>query len=396
MDSPTSTCVDPGLRGRRQPPPSRWKVGSAAEGERRLAIKGVISEICGRVSLIVCLLLLPSMLLGADQQSCERVRVGAIRWDAWHGDDSVPGRAVERSLGHARWVDRWPDFTEFHDDGIEFDGARREVVDREMGLARNAGIDFWAFVYYGTGSPMGRVLRQFLDSEVDGPSFAFIIEFGRLVGNQAEELAAGARAAMRDRRYLRDEDGRPVVFVWLPAGPTSTATIDSGIERLRISGDDAVQPSFVVMSFAVKEAARVAKWIGADRISTYAWHDNPRGAPYASLVRGVEQLWERQAETGSRVVPLVMSGWDPRPRILNPVPWGGPYPEGAHYESATPDELTSHMRSALRRARHPTHGACAVLIYAWNEFDEGGWIAPTRGAGHTRLQAIARAIRTAE
>jgi len=34
----------------------------------------------------------------------------------------------------------------------------------------------------------------------------------------------------------------------------------------------------------------------------------------------------------------------------------------------------------------------AVLIYAWNEFDEGGWLAPTLGDGTARLDAIAKVL----
>jgi hypothetical protein len=30
----------------------------------------------------------------------------------------------------------------------------------------------------------------------------------------------------------------------------------------------------------------------------------------------------------------------------------------------------------------------AILIYAWNENDEGGWLVPTRGDGESRLQAL--------
>jgi hypothetical protein len=32
--------------------------------------------------------------------------------------------------------------------------------------------------------------------------------------------------------------------------------------------------------------------------------------------------------------------------------------------------------------------AKAVLIYAWNEFDEGGWLAPTLTEGTARLDTM--------
>ena len=39
-----------------------------------------------------------------------RPLVGAIRWDAWHGDLGVPGQAVQKSLGPARYHFRLPWF----------------------------------------------------------------------------------------------------------------------------------------------------------------------------------------------------------------------------------------------------------------------------------------------
>jgi len=38
--------------------------------------------------------------------------------------------------------------------------------------------------------------------------------------------------------------------------------------------------------------------------------------------------------------------------------------------------------------------AKTAIIYAWNEFTEGGWIAPTRGDGTTRFDALATILRT--
>jgi hypothetical protein len=51
------------------------------------------------------------------------------------------------------------------------------------------------------------------------------------------------------------------------------------------------------------------------------------------------------------------------------------------------------VKGAMRFVReHPA--ACpanAVILYAWNEFNEGGWLAPTRQEGTARLDAVKRA-----
>ncbi len=45
-------------------------------------------------------------------------------------------------------------------------------------------------------------------------------------------------------------------------------------------------------------------------------------------------------------------------------------------------------------AAHPEAAeANALLIYAWNENDEGGWLVPTLGEGSARLDAIREVLR---
>ena len=90
------------------------------------------------------------------------------------------------------------------------------------------------------------------------------------------------------------------------------------------------------------------------------------------------------------MVPLATAGWDPRPRIETPTPWHD-YGSAAYYHAPpTPQELAQHLQAALDwlKAHPQTAVANAVLIYAWNEFDEGGWLATTLAEGAARLDAI--------
>ena len=84
------------------------------------------------------------------------------------------------------------------------------------------------------------------------------------------------------------------------------------------------------------------------------------------------------------------SGWDPRPRIETPVPWHDYGSPDCYYETPTPQELARHLRAGCEWVeRYPrTAEAKTLLIYAWNEFDEGGWLAPTLSEGSARLDAI--------
>lgn len=108
----------------------------------------------------------------------DRIVVGAIRWDAWHGDRSEVGKAVERSLSPKQWRGRLPFFAHILDDGhVQIDDASQSVIDREIGYARMAGLDYWAFLLYDEGSPMNLGLKYYLSSNRKrGLRFCLIVE----------------------------------------------------------------------------------------------------------------------------------------------------------------------------------------------------------------------------
>ena len=64
------------------------------------------------------------------------------------------------------------------------------------------------------------------------------------------------------------------------------------------------------------------------------------------------------------------------------------------FARATPSEIAENLRHAIEwNKRNPVAGKPnAVVIYAWNESDEGGWLVPTISEGTARLDAIREVI----
>ena len=107
----------------------------------------------------------------------------------------------------------------------------------------------------------------------------------------------------------------------------------------------------VLQDWSASDAAKDARELGFDAISAYATTGNKRGEqPYSVLADHVQDFWEQCRATGLRVVPLVMAGWDRRPRIENPVPWEpkeAPHDTleiALHFKSAQPDELARSVQ----------------------------------------------------
>ncbi len=355
---------------------------------------------------------------GAEaSRAADSATVGAIRWDAWHapatnvahGASGGPVKAMEASLDPARYRQRAPFFARVDaQDRLHIDGYTQEVVDREIGFARAGGIDYWAFLLYDEGNVMSQGLSLYLRSarkrEVRFCAIAQAGVFGapeawpkgverlvRLMQDPCYQTVCGTRPLLYLFR-IQDEQLR----AW--GGTAGARRLFDGLRQAAKTaglGD----PYLVVMDYAVAQARRTAEAAGAEALSDYACSGNAPGAPYAELAAKARAFWGACAATGSQVVPLAMAGWDRRPRVEHPVPWETWQEPGVglerFYVSPTPGELAGHLDDALAwaRARPAVCPAQTVLVYAWNEHDEGGWLCPTRGADGnpdaSRLAAIA-------
>lgn len=375
------------------PPPSNTRCQSAA------------------ARLVGILLAALAMQAGPAAAEAGCPAVGAIRWDAWFGEKGTPGKAVEKTLGPTRWHDRLPECAKVvAPDQVRIACDSPDQMAREMRDAAESGINFWAFVTYPPEDPMNAGLATYLATKGQpGPRFAVISEFDKWGGTSRYRAVTDRYIQlMADPRYQRTPGGRPLFFLGFISDPAverlfgSTDGFAAAVASFRESARAAgVANPFIVL--LEKDLNRARKWIaafGLDGISAYAVADNQvRNGSYAQLSELSKRFWDQAAAAGMSLVPPVMTGWDRRPRVLNPVPWEkGVYSDEQmqrFYTAPTTDELRVQVRAAIDFAsKQPNdkRGANAVLIYAWNEFDEGGWLAPTGAGDRSRLQAVKRAI----
>ncbi len=340
----------------------------------------------------------------APAREVSRPIVGAIRWDAWFGNKGVVGEAVHRSLGPSKWHDRLPFYARASgDEAIEIDGTPQVVMDREIEYAAGAGLDYWAFVTYGADDPLSLGLKRYLSSPVRSKiNFCLITECGRW---PSQAFVDRVVSLMQEPGYQRVLNGRPLLYLGFIKEEWLTKL--GGVEGFRkvldtfratLAAKGLPRPYLVIMDFSPKEGRKWAEALGGDAISSYVAGTGNGAIPYGRMVENLEHFWEACRATGAQVVPTVVTGWDPRPRVEKPMPWGNPY--GSHegevnrVEPATPAAIANHLGRALRwlAAHRDAAPAQATIIYAWNEFDEGGWLAPTLSEGAARLDAIARVL----
>jgi hypothetical protein len=201
------------------------------------------------------------------------------------------------------------------------------------------------------------------------------------------------------------EENRPLLYIiWEPSQlkyyfANNLANVRKCIDYMRaLLADIGLGAPYVVLFIATADAPTV-RAIGADAISSYisGFKHEVKG-PYVDLDIQTRDYWKKMADTGVPIIPIAMVGWDTRARQERPVPWihKAPNPEPTEYYAlATPAELTTHLQAAVDFVHsHPS--ACpskVLLIYSWDECDEGGGLIPTLGDPNgSYLSAIAPII----
>ena len=333
-----------------------------------------------------------------------RPTVGAIRWDAWYGD-SGPVKEVEHSLGQKKFHFRLPFFARvLGDDQVSINGDSPEIMDREIAFAAGAGLNYWAFVDYGDEGNLTIARRLYQASpNKRGLHFCFVEDGGRLAASGSNAWPRLIKC-FKDPDYQKVLDGRPLLFVFGTPKKMGKPQFQQLSAVANLAG--LKQPYLVLMGWNPQENLKTLQALGFDAWSAYA-----AGGKYSGVMLPYPQLtdWERKHywETCQRLhIPMVTpvtTGWDTRPRIERPVSWmpnivaepdmTPPAQQKSLNDNvtATQELLSQHIRDAIAwtQANRDINSANAIILYAWNENDEGGWLIPTLNSdGSTNVSRI--------
>ncbi|WP_051316155.1 glycoside hydrolase family 99-like domain-containing protein [Algoriphagus vanfongensis] len=238
--------------------------------------------------------------------------------------------------------------------------------------------------------------------------------------------------------YLKDKDGRPIVYFYFPQDSESRAAY-YGLklnDLLDLSQKIAKEQGFpgikfiAVMAGPMLERERMyglptvwkannparpweggeyqkrlllqeyvprLKSMGFEGMTTYIYHnfmekDNRSFADMRETYRSHWNMWGEKFKSDPQFeyqVPVAM-GWDMRPA-------GGTWPQQTGFPSEPYKDLvhsdkksfSAMLRDAMESSRkyRPNNGN-TVMVCCWNEYLEGNYIEPTEGHGYDYLEAI--------
>lgn len=336
----------------------------------------------------------------------EVTTVGAIRWDAWYGHDSGDTSIlsqVEKSLSPAKYHFRAPFFAQVTDDNkIYIPEYTQEIFDKEMEYAKEAGISYFAYVWY-EGS-MGKAHNFHKTSKYKNDVKMCVLFDGNAIGKDyaRKEMAE----LLKDDCYMTVLGGRPLMYYFATSSNLTAIGEDIKYYRRLCEYLGIPEPYAVVMNRSAGDHLKVY----GDAVSKYAPAASG-GIAFNELLQITYDSWETWRKTGAQIVPTMSAGWHNGTRYENQVSWGT-VNEDDWVEYATADEIQAEVEYTLRYLQQDgvkeMSMANTALIYAWNEHDEGGWLCPTIAVDENgnqlfesdgtakindeRIQAVKRAI----
>jgi hypothetical protein len=351
------------------------------------------------------------------------MKTGAYYWNGWSDEKTF---ALTEKLK-----------TEFSDREPVWGWISNTVENMELQIehANKGGINFFAFDWYYLESEdkhtfMNDATDLFLEAANRDK-----MEFCLLIANHQ-----GSRIFKKDwdivielwMKYLTEKnylmvDGKPLIIIFSPQEMTEC-----------MGGPDSVKEAFNKLQSRVKEAGlpgvaiaacyaslnseesinrvKLCEYEGYTHFTGYNYNeyrfkgDKPvqqsyyefvnklgdldqkyipkRIQPFGDLIEKHLEIWENFASFSSiPYLPCITCGWDCRP-------WEVPEKVELHswyYPDRTPEQLADLIKKAEEwMESHPlnTTKENIVLLYAWNEFGEGGYIAPTKGDNGRYLEMI--------
>jgi hypothetical protein len=344
--------------------------------------------------------------------AANRTIPGAIRWDAWYGGGSGSEANVNQrsaaALGPQRWQSRAPWFASPPSPATNvINGNQQATIDAEIGYAASAGLKYWAYCWYGQQippSPMMDAWNLHQSSKVkNSMNWCMLLQFSRIGPSSFWQTNIPTYVSyFLQSNYQLVLSGRPLLYVFIDNARVLAANwgnswtnVEKAFNELRTATIAAgmASPYIVIMNGNHVDAASYSTQTGADAISNYRSGNPGVATPWPMYEGSIESYWAAMGATGTPIVPIAMTGWDPRPRAhMSPNSTGVP----RYAVAPTADQLTAHLQAAVSYVvSHPSQcPSKAILIYSWDECDEGGnAILPTWTGGEpdtSRISALQR------
>lgn len=283
----------------------------------------------------------------------------------------------------------------------------QEIMEQQIDLAADNGVEFFLFCWYWRDNKGPIDIESIIKDHHHTSLELFLkaknrhrIKYSLLIANHAGSEILG-KENWKDgvkfwSRYFKDPqymkvDGKPLLVIF----GTGDGTIDN--ESLAFMQETAKAEGLkggLSIAGCGESARKKSGFTHSTHYNvTSGYADGSEEHSFQELIDRAKPRWKGTEE--QPYIPTLNSGWDKRP-------WEGSnglsnQPAGWYFPDSTPALFKNFLTDAIQwMDDNPTKTTKEriVLIYAWNELGEGGYLVPTKGdPGATKLKVIKEVIK---
>ena len=333
----------------------------------------------------------------------KNIKIGAYFYDGWSGQNKYANDSTKLWAKDApRMVTRLlvEDFPE-REPIWGWRGDSQEIVEKQIDLAADNGVDFFLFCWYwrDTEGPINVLAIENAPHHVSMNFYMKAknknrLQYGLLVANHSGAEIKGPdnweTAARYWMKYFKDSqyvtvDEKPLVVVFNPIDLDEESILrmqnvakENGFSGLSIAGCG--PPEILNKEFTHRTHYNIVP----------GYRSGSEEHQYYDLIETHKKQWFGSIETP--YIPEITVGWDKRP-------WEGAEginaPEGYYFVNRTPEQFEGFLKDAITwMDENPgrTTKERLMLLYAWNELGEGGYLVPTKGDPEASYLKVVRKI----
>ena len=331
-----------------------------------------------------------------------KIRVSAISWDCSLPSNTYFGYYQTRTLSPRKYRTVTPFYADIlGEDAIDYHVRSQEEFDKELSYAIEAGIDYLSYVFYPDEGARTCVpaasddcshkvyelnyARKMHESSALRDQIGMAAVVGAHIFAESNYIAL-ARLFLQP--YYEKVNGRPIVY-FFELKPEYVQGILDAVSK--VGGEKPL--FFAIWGYSPKTAHLV------DGCTAYACAPSNIHTHRELVDTAIKENLER-SKKAALTVPLFPTGWDPSPRIDKKSPWID-YANEPYAKAATPEELSEGARRFAASIKESENLSGTffghIQMFAWNEFEEGGYICPTYNADLTvntnRVKAVKEIVK---
>lgn len=342
----------------------------------------------------------------SEKSKVEKVKLGAWYFGGWSFPPDEKGYTFH--ISHTlvnKYSDREPVW-----------GWREDkpgVMQEQINYAAQNGLSVWGFCWYENSlnptneklmDHLNTALNLFLQSNNRNLLDFFLLSCSPVSPKNWVRVCDRTISYFKESNYLRIDDKPVVCFFNADEVISGMGGIQKTKEAIQLFRERARKAGYNDILIGARTFPRASdpafqnkfQECGFDFLTTYCNADDGRrnaGAnDYQNLLEGDRKSWNEISDnTSLPFLPVVDAGYDMRP-------WAHDHPtlpsSDYWYTGVTPSKIASHVKDGILwlKDHHSKTLGNLLMIYAWNENGEGGWLTPTKAEGEARLNEIKKVI----